>query len=183
MNLLPWLLDWPPRPASILAFLVVTAFSVGSLVLFAPLTDELSTDEVTVEIADSSVKLNDEMDYPEGAESGEAYSCISYGTPGDSLHVRADGTLGLPTGFDRDGDTPYTLEVSVDGLEETRTETFRGTGEDQWDVSWLVQDDETLSVGETTTLRAQVRQSGDVVATTNRSVTIAEGDQRFDCEE
>ncbi|WP_410766928.1 hypothetical protein [Haloferax sp. DFSO60] len=183
MNLLPWLLDWPPRPASILTFVVLTAFSVGTLILFAPVTDELSTDEVTVEIADASVKLNDEMDYPEGAESGETYSCMSFGTPGDSLHIRVEGTLGLPTGFDRDGDTPYTLEVSLDGVEETRTETFRDTGEEQWDASWLVEDDETLSVGETTTLTAQVRTSGDVVATTNQRVTIEEGTQRFDCEE
>lgn len=60
MNLLPWLLDWPPKRRTIVAFLLVTAVSVGTLLVFAPLTDQLRTENVTVETADLTVRLNDE---------------------------------------------------------------------------------------------------------------------------
>lgn len=51
MNVLPWLLDWPPSRGTIAVFVVLTAFSVGTLVLFGGVTDEISVlGDVTVRI-------------------------------------------------------------------------------------------------------------------------------------
>jgi len=58
VNLLPWLLNWPPRPTAVVAFLLLTAFSVGTLVLFAPVTDQINPDEATVEASNVSVHLS-----------------------------------------------------------------------------------------------------------------------------
>lgn len=80
MNLLPWLLDWPLRPASIITFLLLTAFSVGTLVLFAPVTDQINPDDPTVEATNVSIHLSDEISMPD-IENGTVGRCISSGTP------------------------------------------------------------------------------------------------------
>jgi hypothetical protein len=52
MNVLPWLLDWPPSPAKIGFFLLVTAFSVATLMAFGGVTDEVRSENVTIEATD-----------------------------------------------------------------------------------------------------------------------------------
>ncbi len=178
MILLPWLLDWPPRPRSVLAFLVVTAFSVGTLVLFAPLTDQMSPDESTVEVANVSVHLNDEIEMPD-VESDTVVTCTSSGTPGDHLAVRAHVVVETPL----EGDEPeYDVEVSLGGGSATTTEPVRRTGRERVNVFWVVRDDEALSVGETAEVRVRLRKSGTVVASASRAVTVAEARRSYDCE-
>lgn len=43
MDVLPWLLDWPPSPAKIVVFLVLAAASVGALVAFGGVTVQNDT--------------------------------------------------------------------------------------------------------------------------------------------
>jgi hypothetical protein len=110
VNLLPWLLNWPPRPASIVVFLLLTAFSVGTLMLFAPVTDQINPDEVTVEASNVSVHLNDEITMPD-AENGTVATCIASGTPGDHLSVRAD--LLIETPLEEGESSNYDIEVTI----------------------------------------------------------------------
>lgn len=178
MKLLPWLLNWPPRPATIVAFLLVTAFSVGTLVLFAPVTDQIGPDEASVEVANASVHLNDELEIPDEG-NGSVVTCLSSGTPGDHLTVRADVVVETPI---KDDDATYDLEVSLADGAATMTEPVQQTGRARVDIFRVVSDDETLSVGETTELEVRLRRSESVVAAATRSVTVEEANRSFDCE-
>jgi len=179
VNLLPWLLDWPPRPASVLAFLLLTAFSVGTLVLFAPVTDRINPDEATVEASNVSVHLNDEVTMPD-TENGTVATCVASGTPGDHLTVRADVLVETP--MDDGGDSPYDVEVSIGTDSKTTTEPVRQTGRERVSVFWVARDDESLSVGDTADVRVRLRESGTVVDTATRAVTVEEGSRSYDCE-
>jgi hypothetical protein len=179
VNLLPWLLNWPPRPAAIVAFLFVTAFSVGTLVLFAPVTDQINPDEATVEVSNVSVHLNDEIAMPD-IENGTVATCIASGTPGDHLTVRADILVETP--MDDGDDSLYDIEVSIGTDSKTTTEPIQQTGREQVDVFWVIRDDESLSVGDTAEIQIRLRESETVVATATRSVTIENGSRSYDCE-
>lgn len=174
--MLPWLLEWPPRPAFVLTFLLLTAFSVGTLVAFAPLTDDLTADEVTVRASDVSVRLNDEVRIPD--TNGTVRTCLGSGTPGDSLLVVADVTAEFPADGER-----YVLEATLADAPATTSERVDGAGRERWHVFWVANDDETLSVGETTEFRVRVRTraSGSVVAGANRTVTVENGTRSYDC--
>lgn len=180
VNLLPWLLDWPPRPASVLAFLLLTAFSVGTLALFAPVTDQFGPDEAAVEISNASVHLNDEIEIP-NEDGGGVMTCLASGTPGDHLTVRADIVVETP--LEDDGkDREYELVVSIVDEATTTTESVRRTGRERVDVFWVVKDDETLSVGGTAELDVRLRESGSIVASATRTVTVDEASRSYDCE-
>lgn len=179
MNLLPWLLNWPPRPAAVVAFLFVTAFSVGTLVLFAPVTDQINPDEATVEASNVSVHLNDEITMPD-IENGTVATCIASGTPGDHLTVRADILVETPM---EDGDdSPYDIEVSIGNDSRTTTEPVQQTGRERIDVFWVVRDDESFSVGDTADIHIRLRDSDSVVATATRAVTVEKAHRSYDCE-
>jgi hypothetical protein len=179
VNLLPWLLDWPPRPASVLAFLLLTAFSVGTLVLFAPVTDQINPDEPTVEASNVSVHLNDEITIPD-MENDTVTTCVASGTPGDHLTVRADILVETP--MEGGDDSPYDIEVSIGDDSKTTTEPIQQTGRERVDIFWVVRDDESLTVGGTADIHVRLRESGTVVATTTRSVTVEKGRRSYDCE-
>lgn len=179
MNLLPWLLNWPPRPASIVVFLLLTAFSVGTLILFAPITDQISPDESTVEVSNASVHLNDEIRIPD-VGNGTVAKCIASGTPGDHFTVRADIVVETPL---EDGDdSKYNVEVSVVNDTKTTTEPVQRTGRERVNVFWVVRDDEALSVGKTAEVHVRLRESGTVVANATRAVTVKKGRRSYDCD-
>jgi hypothetical protein len=179
VNLLPWLLNWPPRPAAVVAFLFVTAFSVGTLVLFAPVTDQINPDEATVEASNVSVHLNDEITMPE-IENGTVATCMASGTPGDHLTVRADILVETP--MEGGDDSPYDIEVGLGNGSMTTTEPVPQTGRERVDVFWVVRDDESLSVGDTAEVRIRLRESDSVVATSTRAVTVEKASRSYDCE-
>jgi len=158
VNLLPWLLDWPPKRRTIVAFLLVTAVSVGTLLVFAPLTDQLRTENVTVETADLTVRLNDEQSLPEGEG---VQTCFASGTPGERLGDAATVTVGMA----------HTEETTSGDIERTG-----GT----FDVFWLLDDDETLSAGDTATLRVRVRGDGEPLATATQPVVVDADSRHYD---
>lgn len=182
MNVLPWLLDWPPNRASVAVFLVLTAFSVGTLVLFGGVTDEITSENVTVEATDLSVRLNDDIDFPDAA-NGTVQKCLASGTPGDSILVVGDVTVDVPADWDAGsaGDPRVTLVMSLAHTEETTTETVSGTGRATSRVFWVLNDDETLSAGDTVRFQVRVRADGSTVANATRAVTVQNDSRSYDC--
>jgi hypothetical protein len=179
MDLLPWLLNWPPRRATIAIFLLVTAFSVGTLVLFAPVMDQINPDEATIEVTNVSIQLNDNITIPEGG-NGTVQECVSSGIPGDHLAVRAD--ISITTPMEESDDSPYDFDVVVLDSAQRTTESIDQTGRDQADLFWVVSDDESLSVGETAEVQFRLRKSGTVVDNVTRVVTVQNGTRSYDCD-
>lgn len=179
MNLLPWLLDWPPKGRTVVLFLVVTAASVGTLLLFAPVTEQATDGNVTVETADLTVRLNDERSLPE-SDGGGVQTCIASGTPGDSISVIGDVDVDVPAGHDAARADELTVVVSMAHTDETTSGTVESTG-GQYDVFWLFADDETLSAGDTAELRIRVRADGETVTTATRSVVVEADSRTYDC--
>ena len=66
MNLLPWLLRWPPRPAVVVAVLLVTLVTAGTLAAFGGTPVDPADRSVAVEDIDVTVRLNDEAAAPPG---------------------------------------------------------------------------------------------------------------------
>lgn len=178
MNVLPWLLDWPPHPLTVVVFLLVTAFSVGTLVLFGGVVDDASTDEVTIDAVDVTVRLNDEFQFPD-SENGSVQTCLATGTPGDSISILGDVTVDIPHDFDT---WPLVVDVSLASIGETTTTNVDETGTQRIDVFWLVDDDETLSVGDTATLDVRVRADGETITDTTRELTVQNDTRTYDCD-
>jgi hypothetical protein len=180
MDVLPWLLDWPPSPAKIVAFLLLTAASVGTLVAFGGVTDRIADENVTVADADLTVRLNDETNIPD--TNGTVQTCLGSGTPGDSVAVLGDVTVDAPAAGteNHSTDRPLTVVVGLPETGETTTQTVEGSGGTA-DVFWTFEDEEVLSAGETTTLRVRVRSGETTVATATQSVTIENDTRSYDC--
>jgi hypothetical protein len=183
MNVLPWLLDWPPSPATVGVFLVVTAFSAGTLVVFGAVTSERPDEGVTIESVDLDVRVNDETDLPETGDS-TVQTCLGVGVPGDSVAVLGDVTANVPPNPGRGwaGGRRTVVVVGIDGIEETTSQVVDGAGRVRTSVFWVLADDETLVVGETATLRVRVRSEGSTLARTNRTVTVEDGSRSYECE-
>lgn len=182
MSLLPWLLDWPPSRGSIAVFLVVTAFSVGTIVVLGGGLVQPDDGPVTVEDVDVSVTLNDEIEYPPGA-NGTVQKCVASGPPGDSVLVRGAVVVDVPV-EDRwaaSGDRQVAVTVSLAHTDETTTETVTGPGRITRDVFWLLEDDETLSVNGTATVQVRVKESGSTVANATETVPVREGTRHYEC--
>ena len=182
MNVLPWLLDWPPRPAAIAAFLLLSAFTAGTLVAFGGVTDEITRENVTVEATDLTVSLNDEGEFPD-AGTGTVQTCLASGTPGDRISVLGDVTVGIPTEGYRDAAErgELTVAVSLAHTAENTTMAVTRTGRTTSDVFWMFDDDETLSVGDTASVQVRVRAAGETVADAIHSVTVEDGLRSYDC--
>lgn len=149
------------------------------MVLFAPVTDQINPDEATVEASNVSVHLNDEITIPD-MEDDTVATCIASGTPGDHLTIRADILVETPM---EDGDdSPYDVEVSIGNDSKTTTEPIQQTGRERVDIFWVARDDESLSVGDTADIRIRLRESGTVVDTATRAVTVTKGRRSYDCE-
>jgi len=182
VNLLPWLLDWPPSPATIAVFVVLTTLSIGTLVVFGGAVDDGTDENVTVEEVDLTVALNDELSFPDG-ENGTVQTCMASGTPGDSISVLGDVVVEIPPDSGRGyaAERSATVEVSLAHTDETTTATVEGPGRETMDVFWILEDDETLSVGDTETVQVRVRIDGSRVTRATRNVTVQEGSRSYDC--
>jgi hypothetical protein len=177
VNLLPWLLNWPPSRRAVATFLLVTAFSTGTLLLFAPLTDQLQPENVTVETTDLTVRLNDEQALPE-SEDGGVKTCLASGTPGDSISVTGSVSVDIPSRErPRDGATVVVRMTDIGEATSGEVERTGGT----FDVFWLLDDDETLAVGDTAGLQIRVRGGGETLATATRSVVVEAASRTYDC--
>lgn len=178
---LPWLLDWPPSRVAIAVFLLATAFSVGTLIAFDGVVgDDIGDGNVTVHSTDLTVRLNDEFEFPDTGGDG-VQTCLGVGTPGDRINVVGAVTVHVP--YEGEGSDPdsLTVLVSLAHTEETTTTTVEGTGNRTADVFWLLEDDETLSVGDTATVQIRVRDGDATLASANRSVPVVEDSRRYEC--
>ncbi|ACV11047.1 hypothetical protein Huta_0864 [Halorhabdus utahensis DSM 12940] len=182
MNPLPWLLDWPPNRGTIAVFVVLTAFSVGTLVLFGGVTDEITAENVTIESTDLSVKLNGEIDFPD-VEDDSVQTCMGYGTPGDSVSVLGDVSVRIPAERTRtDAETErLTLAVSLDHTSERTTQPLTRTGDVTTDVFWIRNDDETLAVNETAGVEISVLSGNSTVANSTMAMPVENGTRTYDC--
>ena len=154
----------------------MTAFSVGTLVAFGGVTDEITRENVTVDATDLSVRLNDEAGFPDVGEGVQ--TCVGSGTPPDSVAVVGDLTVGVPA--DTPGG-PLTVAVSLAHTEETTAATVEGSGDLTRDVFWVLDDDETLSVGGTATLQVWVRSGESTLAGTTRTAPVENDSRSYDC--
>lgn len=181
MSLLPWLLDWPPSKATVAVFLLVTALSLGTIAVLGDDIERSEPENVTVEDVDVSVALNDDFEYPEG-ESGSVQTCRASGTPGDSVSVLGDVVVEIPPeeGWSS-GDRRLSVTVSLAHTNESTSGTVTGPGRDTHDVFWVLEDDETLSVGDTETVQIRIEEGGATVANATESVTVRNGTRTFDC--
>ena len=180
MNVLPWLLDWPPRRSTVVAFLLLTAISVGTLVAFGGVTDNASSENVTVASADLTVRLNDERDLPD--TNGTVETCLASGTPSDSVTVLGDVTVDIPAEAENvsSGDRVRVL-VSLAHTDETTARSITERGRTTSDVFWVFEDDETLAVGDTATVQIRVQADDATVANATRRTSVLNGSRSFDC--
>lgn len=176
MEVLPWLLNWPPRRGTVAVFLLLTTFSVGTLALFGGVTDEIRTDNVTVDATDLTVRLNDELTIPD--TNGSVRTCMASGTPGDSVSVTGDVTVDSPSGR---GGSQLTLVVSLAHTGETTSQRVERGRRDSTRLLWVFEDDETLSVGENATVQMRVRTDDETVANATKTVPVEKGTRRYDC--
>lgn len=177
MNVLPWLLDWPPSPATVVVFLLLTSFSMGTLVVFSGVTEQIAGGNVTVESANFSVRLNDEIEYPD-TETGTVQRCLASGTPGDKIAVVGDMALDVPP---EEGEQRLMVEVSLAHTDETTTNAVEGSGQETSDVFWLLDDDETLKVGDEATVQIRIHDEGATITSATQPVTVKEGSRTYDC--
>ncbi|MCT9098146.1 hypothetical protein [Haloarchaeobius sp. HME9146] len=166
-----------------MAVLFVILVGAGAWVTFTGPGPQVSDSDATIDRTDLSVRLNDEWDLPESANDS-VQTCITSGTPGDSIGVYGTVTVTVPVqdGFDR-ADHDYQVVMTLVDVGETTTKTGDYSGRETVRFFWIVEDDETLAVGETTTVRIRVRDGPEVLAESTQNVVVEEGDQTFDCED
>jgi hypothetical protein len=158
--------------------LVVTVASAGTLVVFGGVVDD-GGGAVAIEAVDLTVRLNDEGGLPDvGTGNGTVQTCLGAGTPGDTVSVLGDVTASVPAGLD-----PQSLSVLVELVPagETTTASVEDTGTVTASVFWLLEDDETLAVGEPARLAVEVRKDGERLAGTNRTVAVEADSRTYDC--
>ena len=170
------MLNWPPSRGTIAVFLVVSVASLGTIVVLGGVTDTQPEKNITVSATELSVELNDEVEYPD--TNGTVETCLGSGTPGDHLGVLGDITVTIPA--DR-AVTPREVIVRLDDRWNRTVETIEDSGEVTTDVFWVFADDETLSVGDTTTVEISVREQDSTVATASRTVSVENGSRSYDC--
>jgi hypothetical protein len=174
-DVLPWLLHWPPSGRMIAVFLVVTAASLGTVVVLGGVTDTKSDENITVSGADLSIRLNDDTDFPD--TGGTVETCLGSGTPGDHLSVLGEVTVRIPP--ERSGGARAVI-LQLDQAERT-VGTIEEQGSVTKDVFWVLADDETFSVGDTATVEIRVRERDGTVASRTLSVPVENGSRSYDC--
>lgn len=175
MNLLPWLLNWPPRPMTVVVFFLITVGSFIGLLVFGGGIDSVGYDEVSIDAADVSVLLNDEHTYPEEA-NGSVQTCFASGPPGDSISVRGDVDLTVPA-----SEESLLLSVSLAHTSEEWTHRVSRAGDISVDVLWVFEDDEQLEVGETIPVEIRLSDEDTTVANRTADLVVANGSRTYDC--
>jgi hypothetical protein len=180
VNLLPWLLDWPPRPAAVAAALLVTLLSVATVATAGLVLDTPDDETATVETVDLTLRLNDDVEFPD--TNGTVRSCMASGTPGDSISVLGDVTVEVPPDVSQRG-RALTLGLTVTETGQRTAYEVDESGTVTTDVFWLAEDDETLAVGDTVRLRIELRRGDALLANATERLPVQEGDRRYDCSE
>lgn len=175
MNILPWLLDWPPTRRQIAVFLVITVFSLGSIAVLGGMTGLDSDGNVTITETDLALDLNENTDIPD--TNGSVETCIGSGPLPGHLSVTGEITADIPAG----GDTPREVVLRVNDTENRTVETIESEGEVTVDVFWSRDADGTLSVGDTASVDIWVVEQGTAVASTTTSVPVENGSRSYDC--
>ncbi|MFC7176285.1 hypothetical protein [Halosegnis marinus] len=176
MSFLSWLLARPARAVVALGFVVllVAAAGLGTVAMA-----DRQADGASVEATDVSVRLNDEFDPPD--TNGTVEDCFASGTPGDSVGVYGDVTVEVPVSWRYGDSTELTVAVSLPATDATTENTVDADGTETVEVFAVFDDDETLAVGEETTLAVEVFADGERVAAATRTVTVEEGTRTYDC--
>ncbi|WP_229121835.1 hypothetical protein [Halapricum desulfuricans] len=175
-DILPWLFHWPPSRRMIAAFLVVTTASVGTIVVLGGVTDTQPDGNITVSDADLSIRLNEETEFPD--TNGTVETCLGSGTPGDHLSILGDITVHIPPTHN---DNTQSVVLELNHTWNRTVGAIEDRGSVTKDVFWLVEDDETLSVGDTTTVEVHVQEQGTAVASRTLSLPIRNGSRSYDC--
>ena len=180
MSSLRLLLYGSASAAGVLALLVLA----GVFVLGGPtggLPGETPGENATVETDDLDLRLNDEFDPP--STNGTVQSCMASGTPGDSVSLLGDVLVTMPVDRRPDpGAADPRVVFTLAALDATRTERVDPEGTTDVSLFWILEDDETLSVGEETTLAVRVETAeGERLLETTRSLTVREGERTYDC--
>ena len=180
MKLLRLLLGWPPGPATVGVALLLTVLGAATMLVFGGVADETTDENATIESTDLTVRLNDDVDFP---ETDGVATCMAVGTPGDSVSVLGDVAVDVPADSDRGrvGDRRLTVVVSLARIEQNTTATVTGTGRETADVFWIFEDDETLSVGDTARLQVRLRSGESTLAEATRTVSVENGSRSYDC--
>lgn len=182
MNLLPWLLRWPPRPAVVVAVLLVTLVTAGTLAAFGGTPVDPADRSVAVEDIDVTVRLNDEAAAPPGG-NGTVQTCLASGTPGNSVSVLGDVTVDVPADRrDNLRDEQWVVAVGLGGRADTSRTALDRTGRTTVDVFRLLAADGTLSVGDDVDVPVRVLADGSVVANDTATVTVENGSRSYDCD-
>lgn len=178
MRILPWLIAISRGRRAVAGAIVLAVVGVvAGLYVAGGLPAEQAPDHATVEAVDLDLRLNDEMDWPDGP-NGTVRSCLASGTPGDRVGVYGEVSVHLPTDIETD---PH-LAIELSDLARTRTVTLADRGQITHDVFWLLEDDETVSVGDWTTVVISIRSSEETLASTNRSVIVENDSRTYECE-
>lgn len=175
MNILPWLLDWPPTRRQIAVFLVITAFSLGSIAVLGGMAGLDSDGNVTITNADLSLQLNENTDIPD--TNGSVETCLGSGTLPGHLGVRGEIMVDIPSGID----SAQEVVLRVNDTQNHTVETIEGQGAVTMDVFWQREADGTLSVGDPAAVDIWIVEQGTVVASTTRSVPVENGSRSYDC--
>ncbi|MFC7228775.1 hypothetical protein N0B31_15300 [Salinirubellus salinus] len=169
--------------AGVVGLLLVVVLA-GVFLLGGP-TDGLpggtAADEASVATDDLDLRLNDEFSPP--STNGTVQTCIASGTPGDSVSLLGDALVTLPQerGLEL-GAADARVVFTLRALDATRTERVDPEGTTDVSLFWILEDDETLSVGEETTLGIRVEMAdGELLLETSRTLTVREGTRRYDC--
>jgi hypothetical protein len=125
-----------------------------------------------------TVTLNDEITIPDGVETA-----LASGTPGDSLSVRGDVTVRIPSERDRNAISTerVSLEVILPHTDERTTQPISRTGEVTTDVFWVLEDDETLWVTDTARVQIRLLAGDSVLANQTTTATVENATRSYDC--
>jgi hypothetical protein len=160
----------------IAVYLIVTAASLGTIVALGGVAHTQSNGNITVSGVELSVRLNDETDFPD--TNGTVETCLASGTPGDHLSVIGEITINTPANR---SDTPREVILQLSQMHNRTVGTIEDRGNVTTDVVWVLRDDETLSVGDTTPVNIRVQEHGRTVATTTFTVPVEKGSRTYDC--
>jgi hypothetical protein len=164
--------------------LLLLAALAGVVVLGGP-TGELSgaapEDPVTVAVDGLELRLNDEIDLP--STNGSVETCVASGTPGDSVSLLGDVLVTIPPDrLPAVGESDPRVVFTLEALDTTRRDRIDPAGTTGVDLFWILNDDETLSVGAETTLTIRVETAdGEPLRETTRTLTVREGERTYDC--
>jgi hypothetical protein len=131
----------------------------------------------TIESLSLDLALNDEFadDYPDAGNG--TVTCTSVGPPADTVQVRLDATV-ADNGEGGSEPAVYVVAVRVGDREGTTDVRVPSGGRESVRTLLLIEDDETVTAGETATVSVALRREGETDDSTTRTVPVTARDQR-----